>query len=125
MAAVRRSNSFLQDRIISEPLEPEKVIDKQSNNNNAHYYSLKVACKWKKTVVHVPAANEEPGSGGAGRTDKKAGACLLAAVLHLWHQSVSIKCAAKLCVEHEGQQLQLLALLRGIERTERFHVCDP
>ncbi len=49
MACMYQRNSFLQDRIISVPGETKKVISNQSNNNNAHYYSLKLACKQKKS----------------------------------------------------------------------------
>ncbi len=86
MACMYQRNSFLQDRIISVPGETKKVISNQSNNNNAHYYSLKLACKQKKsgaceaqTATTLPRANEEPASGVAEKTDN-AGASLLVAV---------------------------------------------
>lgn len=77
MACVYQWNSLLQDGVISVPGETEKVISKQSNNNNAHYYSLKLACKQKKksgvceaqTATTLPRANEEPAGGGAQKTD--------------------------------------------------------
>lgn len=70
-----RLHSLLRRRVISVPGETEKVISKQSNNRNPHYYSLELACRWGgggvSAGLRLPSANEEPASGNCGENRRR------------------------------------------------------